>query len=809
MAFERIDFRTPKGESTFDPADPPLDTMVDLEPQDADAFDERESGINGEASMLEDGGAVVDFDPQSQGAEGPAEFYDNLAEFMAEEDLEIIGKELVDLVKADKDTLKDWEDIYVEGMKLLGFKPTSATEAAFEGGCTATHPVLAESIVKYQAKARSQLLPGTGPVRAQILGRATPEKEAQAQRVKEFMNFQIQTLMPEYEPEHDRMLFHQAFSGLGITKTYFDSLSKRPCSHMVAPQKFIIDYNATDLQSAYRYTEVITLHINELRQYQLNGFYRKTDVDETDETDKIKEEADAIEGRKKGAEDDKDHVTLYEIHTYLALDEPNVDDRTEEEVEAGLELPYIVTVDVSSGNVLAIRRNWREADERREKRLWFTAWPFIPGFGFFGYGYVHLIGGLSKTATVSLRQLIDAGSFASLPAGFKATGLRVVGDNAPLQPGEWRDANAPGYDLSKAFLPLPYREPSTTLYNLLEFMVQAAQKFADSTEQVVSDSSNYGPVGTTLALLEASGRLFSGIHERLFKSQKAELAILSEINAESLPDEYPYDVVGGDRKIFKQDFDGRVDIVPVTDPRVPTAAHRVAKANATLSIASQFPQYHNMRNVLHDLHESLGAEDPDKYMAPPPAQAKAADPLTENQWILTNIPVMSAPYQDHDSHVQVHLALVNNPMYSQNPSVIQATMAHIQEHLAQKMRVDIERMVGRPLPQPAPNQPPPPPEQENEIARIAAQAMHSIKQEQMQDSMMSDPAVMLQMAELKLRDAENQLKKYDIDTKDRQFYEEQTVELKKLYETIKKDLKIARESNETKIKTTRKSQGTN
>lgn len=772
---------------------PPLDTLVDL----GDSNTIPPEAETDDISVVEDvdGGATVDLSGGGGGVPATKpdmEFYANLAEYMDEDELETIGLELSGLVEADKRTLHDWEEIYTSGIKMLGFNPNDTEGAAFNGACAATHPVLAESIVKYQAKARSQIMPGGGPVRVQVLGKSTPDKEARAQRVKEFLNFQITTLMPEYEPEHDRALFHQAFGGIVFTKTYFDELLRRPCSRMVKPQKFIIDYNATDLESAYRYAEIIELHPNELRKYQLAKFYRDVDTIVDAENDAIRDEADKLDGRSK-PDTQEDAYTLYEVHTFLGLDNPLVDDRTPEEFSVGLELPYIVTIDKGSNKVLSIRRNWRENDARREKRVWYTAWPFIPGFGFFGYGYVHLIGGLAKTATVSLRQLVDAGSFANLPAGFKTTGLRVVGDNAPLKPGEWRDAQVPGQDLQKAFLPLPYKEPSPTLYKLLEFMVATAQKFADSTEQVVSESSNYGPVGTTMALLEASGRLFSGIHERLFKSQKAELGLLAEINKESLPEEYPYDVVGGDRKVFKKDFDGSIDIIPVTDPSVPTAAHRVAKANATLAIAQQFPAQHNLRAVLTDLHASLGAEDPQKYMNPPPQVAKPLDPLSENQLILTNMPVVSAPYQDHDSHIAVHLAIVNNQAYSQNPTVVQATMAHVQEHLAQKMRVDIERNLGKPIQVPN-SQQPLSPEQENALAAQAAAGIKALKDEQAQDSMKNDPAIMLQLAEVKLRDAQNKLKKYEIDKKDKQHYEELTTQLKIAFEEIKKDLAIADKS---------------
>jgi len=635
----------------------------------------------------------------------PVDHYENLAERMDTRELRMIGKDLVADVEADFESMSEWEQILTDGLKLLGFKLDDREAEVFPDSCTVAHPLLAESIVKYQAKARSQILRPEGTARTKILGRADPVRKAQAERIKEFTNYQIQELMPEYGPEHDRMLFHQAFAGSAYTKLFYDTALGRPVSRFVAPLKFIIDYNATNLESAYRYAEVLDLHANDLRRYQLDGFYTRVALTEQgDESDgALAEEIDSIAGRVASDADDTTYQ-LYEVHTYLAL-EGEVDDRTQEEAEIGLELPYIITVDSNSGNILAIRRNWKEGDQRYAKRLWYTHWPFIPGLGFQGYGYVHLIGGLSRTASSSLRQLIDAGSFATLQGGFKAHGMRVIGNNEPIQPGEWRDVQAPGMDLSKALQPLPYKEPSPTLMNLLVFITEAAQKFADSTEQVVSESTNYGPVGTTMALLEASGRLFSGIHERLFESQKRELMILMEINSETLPDKYPFPMAGGEQVIASADFDARLDVIPVTDPREPTAAHRVARANATLSVAGQFPKEHNLPAVLEDLHSALGSEDPARYLTsvkPPPPM----DPVTENANLIKGTPAKAYLEENHMAHIKVHMMIIDNPMYSQNPQSIQAVMAHVQDHLAMQYTVEMMQQ-GVELPKPQNDQIPP------------------------------------------------------------------------------------------------------
>jgi len=710
-----------------------------------------------EVLMQLPGGAEEEELQAEEADQAPPDHYENLAERMNEDDLADIGRDLISDVEADQESMAEWEEILVDGLKLLGFTLDDREAEVFPDSCTVAHPLLAESIVKYQAKARSQILRPEGTARVKILGKADPVRKAQAERVKDFTNYQIQEQMPEYGPEHDRMLFHQAFAGSAYTKLFYDTALGRPVSRFVAPRRFIIDYNATDLESAYRYAEVVDMHANDMRRYQLDGFYRRVEVDDDEniQTGSLSEAVDKIAGKTPSDADDITHK-LYEVHTFLAL-EGEVDDRTPEEADIGLELPYIITVDANSSNILAIRRNWKEGDTRYAKRVWYTHWQFIPGLGFQGYGYVHLIGGLSRTATSSLRQLVDAGSFATLQGGFKAHGMRVIGNNEPIAPGEWRDVQAPGMDLDKALKPLPYKEPSATLFNLLKFITEAAGKFADATEQVVSESTNYGPVGTTMALLEASGRLFSGIHERLFEAQKRELAILHEINAESLPEKYPFPMAGGDQVMARSDYDARLDVIPVTDPREPTAAHRVARANATLSVAAQFKEEHNMPAVLEDLHMALGVEDPKRYLksqAPPPP----TDPVTENAMLLKGTPTKSYIEEHHQAHIQVHLLLIENPLYSQNPGVINATMAHIQEHLAHHQIVQMMKAgVQIPPPSPDKNVPPQQAQQQqqkiqamNQVAVSAASAVEHLEKPDIELELETQ----LKMGELALKQAE-------------------------------------------------------
>lgn len=722
-----------------------------------------DGGMEATISMPNDVGSA---EPQAALA-----FTDNLTPKLDEAFLTKMGGNLLSMVQDDAKTREEWDEIYATGLKLLGFKVRDTEQEVFPDSCTVTHPVLAESIVKYQAKARSQLLPAGGPAKTQILGRQTPDKKARSERVKEFMNWQITTQMPEYGPEHDRMLFHQGFGGHAITKLYYDADEERPVSRFIRPHNFIIDYNAIDLRTAYRYAEIIEMHGNDLRRHMSTGFYRDVPMDAAPQVDTLHSETARqiaeIEGRTVNYYSEDKIYKLYEVHTYAAL-EGDADDRTPEEREAELELPYIITIDADKGHILAIRRNWREGDPRKRKRLWYVSWPLIPGLGFYGYGYVHIIGGLAKTATTSMRQLVDAGMFASMSAGFKAYGLRVVGNSGPFKPGEWREVNAPGMDLSKAMVPLPYREPSPTLMNMMTAVVQAAQKFADSADQVVSEAANYGPVGTTMALLDAGGKLFTAIHERLFESQKQELALLREINAETLPDNYPYEAVGAEKAILKGDFGPDISLVPVTDPRAPTEAHRLAKANATLSIAQQFPTLHNMSQVLFDLHSSLGTDDPARYLVPQAPPPQPQDPISENQALLKGTPVTAADWQDHDAHIQVHQALVSNPAYNQNQGVMSTTMAHIQEHLAEKFRVEITALLQKSGAQVPPPGQPLPPAQEAQVAQAAAAAVKALPQGTGQDDPANDPVMQLQMMELDLRRQELILKHDGMMLKDKE-----------------------------------------
>ena len=686
-----------------------------------------------------DGGALVDLEPSGQPASPLSEstvHSANLAEHIDEETLQTMAQSIITLVEEDKTNRGDWERLIVEGIKLLGLEFEEVSEP-FIGACAATHPLLIENVVKYQAKARSQLLPPGGPVKAEVLGKSTPEKIAKAQRVRRFMNYQITEQMPEYEPEHDRMLFYQGFLGSAFTKLWPDTFEGRPRSKFIRPQDFIVPYAATSLEGAERYTEVLTLSANDLKREQLAGIYRNVDASpqSSPNVDDITSEMDRIEGRSVSVSADPDTLTLYEVH--INWDLPGFEHTDEAGEPTGLRLPYIITIDVESETVLAIYRNWEEEDAKQRKQVWYVHWPLIPGFGFYAYGYLHLIGGLSRTATSSLRRLIDAATFATLPAGFKVRGVRVVGDQGPLRPGEWRDINAPGIqNVQQAFWPLPYKGADPTLMALLEFVVASGQKFADTTEQIVSESTNYGPVGTTMALLEAGGRLFNAIHERIFYAQKQELRLLAEINQQLLQGQgqltYPGKALGQEEVfVLPTDFDETiVDIIPVTNPRIPTEAHRIAATQAHLEVARNFPQFHNMPILLTEMHAALGEEDPTRYIIAGPPPVQPTDPVSENARIMMGLPVKAFSQQNHMAHIQVHATQLNDPAFQGNPATSKAVQAHIQEHFAMDFVNRMSARMGMQLPDPsAPQQQPTDPQQDHAIAAAAKTITEAVVKE--------------------------------------------------------------------------------
>ena len=655
-------------------------------PSDGDApLGGLEVEIEDELLEIENG----DEDPELDLGPPVSEFEENLADVLEEEYLQELADRLISDFKADQESRKDWEAIASRGIELLGFEITEMAEP-FEGACGASHPVLAQAVVKFQAKAFRELFPPGGPVVTRIKGAQTPQKLQQAQRVREYMNFQTTQEMPEYGPELDRLLFYVGLFGSGFRKVYFDSQLGRPCARFIKADDFIIAYDSNDLQTSPRYTHRMYLSGNDIKRKQVYGEYRRIELSAPadPETNEVKLAEEAIHGITAPSYQDDETYTILEMHVDLSL--PG------DEHKDGLACPYVVAVDMDSRTILSVRRNWKEHDERYRKRLWFTHYCLIPGLGFYGYGFLHLIGGLAKTATASMRQLVDAGTFATLPAGFKSHGLRVLAPSEPLLPGEWREVNSPAGDLQKSLMPLPYKEPSATVMQLMDYVVSAARDFADSTDDLVANSTNYGPVGTTMALMGESGKLFSAIHMRLHAAQAQDLRILAELNFENLEEEQNFSTPEGQREIFRTDFDlDTVDVVPVSDPHMPTEAHRIAKLNAVATIASQAPAEHNMREIRMDLYRAMGVDNPERYMAQE-AKPFTGDPISENYHAILGQPLTAEDSQPHDEHIKAHAMPLNNPAYAENPVMRQILGQHIADHLARKYRIEMLQAIGDP-----------------------------------------------------------------------------------------------------------------
>ena len=631
-----------------------------------------------------DGGIIVDFSEASEmeASEDIAEWFGDLSETLDEDDLVEISNNVLDNFEADKDSRAEWESMFERGFDLLGLKLEQGTEP-FEGACTAVHPLLIESAVKFQSKASGELFPSSGPVKAQILGKSTPEKELQANRVQSFMNFQLTEQMPEYFDEFERMLFHLPLIGSAFKKLYYDATTKRPHSEFISIDQFYVSYYATDLANADRYTHVIYRSPVELAKDIRAGVYQDIDLPtpSSNNITPFTEKMDTILGLSPSSDNDPQYVLL-EQHCYLNI---------EDEDEA---CPYIVTIEQQSKQVLSIRRNYKQDDLNKEKINHFVHYRFVPGFGFYGLGLIHFLGNLTMSATAAMRSLIDAGQFANLPGGFKAKGVLMVGDNDPISPGEFKEVEATGIDLSKAIVPLPYKEPSSTLFQMLNFVTAAGQKFADSTEQVISDAASYGPVGTTMALLEASSKFFSAIHKRLHKSQKDEFRILARIDYDYLPNEYPYDVPYEDRSIFKNDFDGRIDIIPVSDPNIPSNAHRMMMANMALQMAQQSPPgMFNLEALNRTILNAANMPNVEEIL-PPKIKPKPMDPVSDIMAATKGIPIAAFAGQNHDAHIQVKTAYIQDPSNGANPIMqrIQPILqANMQEHSVMKYQ---EQMNG-------------------------------------------------------------------------------------------------------------------
>ena len=626
----------------------------------------------------EDGGATIDFEPGAINIPGTENHFDNLADLLPDDILEPIGNELRGNYNDYKMSRKDWEQAYTGGLDLLGFKYENRTEP-FQGASGATHPVLAEAVTQFQAMAYKELLPSDGPVRTQILGAVNPQKEQQAQRVKDFMNYQIMDQMQEYEPEFDQMLFHLPLAGSAFKKVYYDDLLGRAVSKFVPADDLIVPYTATSLDDAEAIIHRIKISGNDLRKQQVVGFYKDIELGQpADIENKLEEKERELEGTRKSGRPD-DMYTLLECHVNLDLE--GFEDMGQDGEATGIKLPYIVTIDETTSKVLSIRRNYKAEDPKKNKTQYFVHFKFLPGLGFYGFGLIHMIGGLSRTATSALRQLLDAGTLSNLPAGFKQRGVRVRDEASPIQPGEFKDVDAPGGSLRDAFYPLPYKEPSQTLLQLMGIVVQAGQRFASISEMQVGEGNANAAVGTTIALLERGSKVMSAIHKRLYTALKSEFKLLSKVISTYLPPNYPYDVVGGQRQIKQLDFDDKVDILPVADPNIFSMSQRITLAQTELQLATSNPQIHNLYAVYRNMYNALGVKNVDQILPPPPPPAPK-DPSLEHIDAMAAKPFQAFTGQDHRAHITSHLNFMSTNMVRNNPAIMASIQKNILEHIS-------------------------------------------------------------------------------------------------------------------------------
>ena len=622
-----------------------------------------------------DGGAEISFDPNAIIPQASETHFQNLAELLDDTILDPLGANLMNDYVDYKSSRKDWENTYRNGLDLLGFKYTQRTEP-FKGAAGVTHPVLAEAVTQFQAQAYKELLPADGPVRTQILGLQTPQKQDQSNRVKDFMNYQIMDQMKEYEPEFDQMLFYLPLSGSTFKKVYYDDLLGRAVSKFIPADDLVVPYSATSLDDAEAVMHIIKMSKNDLRKQQVSGFYKDVDLTQPNmQNDEIAKKEQELEGVKQLKQDDM--YTLIECHVNVDLE--GFEDMKEDET-TGIKLPYVVTIEEGSRKVLSIRRNYQEGNVRKNKINYFVQFKFLPGTGFYGFGLIHMIGGLSRTATTALRQLLDAGTLSNLPAGFKSRGIRVRDDAQPLQPGEFRDVDAPGGNIRDQFMTLPYKEPSAVLLQLLGTVVGAGQRFAAIADMQVGDGNQRAAVGTTVALLERGSRTMSAIHKRLYVGLKQEFKLLADVFKTYLPPEYPYDVAGGAKTVKVQDFDDRVDILPIADPNIFSQTQRISMAQTQLQLATSNPQMHNMYQAYRSMYEAIGVKNINGIL-PPPMQPQPVDPSMEHIMAMGMKPFQAFPGQDHQAHIDSHLAFMGLNMVRNNPAMMAAIQKNILEHI--------------------------------------------------------------------------------------------------------------------------------
>ncbi len=696
------------------------------------------------------GGAILQ---SLEGMEVETEVYDhnaNLADVLDEQTLGELSSDLIAQYEEDNDSRSEWEEGYVKGLDLLGIKYEERTQP-FAGASGVTHPLIAESVTQFQAQCYKELLPAGGPVKTQIIGMKDQAREEQATRVKDFMNYQITEVMEEFDTDTDQMLFYLPLSGSTFKKVYYDPLKQRAVSMFVPAEDMVIPYSATDLTTSSRVTHVLRMDENQVRKMQVAGEYKDIELSSSyDDSDgSVKEKVRELDGAEKSHTDDI--YTILEMH--VDLDIEGFEDRDPMGEPTGIKLPYIVTLDKGSGEILSIRRNYEFDDPLKRKRQYFVHYKFLPGLGFYGFGLIHMIGGLGRAATSILRQLIDSGTLANLPAGFKARGLRIRNDDEPLNPGEFRDIDAPGGDIRSSIIPLPFKEPSGTLAQLLGSLIDAGRRFVSIADQQVGQNMGKEmPVGTTVALLERGMKVMSAIHKRLHYAQKQEFRLLSNVLAENLPPEYPYDVSGGNRQVKQTDFDGRVDIIPVSDPNIFSMAQRVTLAQTQLQLAQSNPQVHNLYQAYRRMYLALEVQNIDEVLPPPP-QPQPLDPAIENARALMGELLQAFPEQDHDSHVSMHVTFMKLPVVQSSPQVYGVFISHVMEHISLKARAMAQQeiqqmqMQGMPINQAS---------MDMKISQIQLELTNAMIPNLMPPQQGPDPLVQIRQQELAIKQQQEQ-----------------------------------------------------
>jgi hypothetical protein len=712
------------------------------------------------AVMTEDGGMIIDFE---EGAEfGTPSFDDNIAEFMADDQLESLASELIQYFNADKQSRKDWEETYTKGLDQLGLKLEERT-LPWQGACGVFHPLLTESVVRFQAESITEIFPAKGPVDVRIVGDIDQETQNQSVRVKDYLNYLLTEKMTEYRTETEKLLFNLPLAGSAFRKIYYDPTLNRPASMFVPAEDFVVSYGASDLTTCDRATHIMKKSTNDIKKLQVIGFYKDVNLQEpSEDLTNIESKYSELTGEKQSYENDNRHTIL---EMMVDLDLEGFEDRQGGQV-TGIALPYVVTLDYQSSKILAIRRNFIESDPLKKRRQHFVHYQYLPGMGFYGFGLIHLIGGIAKSATSLLRQLVDAGTLSNLPGGLKSRGLRIKGDDTPIMPGEFRDVDVPGGAIKDNITFLPYKEPSTTLYSLLQNIVEEGRRFASLADMKVSDMNNQAPVGTTLALLERSLKVVGSVQSRIHNSMKQELRILSKIIFDFGPTEYPYEIKG--KELIKEDFDGRIDVIPVSDPNASTKAQKIMEYQAALQLSQQAPQMYNMEELHRQMLDVLGIKDADKIV-PLETEIEPTDPVSENMNMLNRKPVKAFMYQDHEAHIKVHLSAMNDPkmreLVGQSPNanaILAAFTEHITEHIAFQYRKEIEKQLGAPLPPP---EEPLPEDIELRLSELVAQASERVladsqaeeRQKEIQERL-EDPVIQQRDRELNIREAEVQRK---------------------------------------------------